>query len=515
MNDRVQELLSEQSYASAIQLIVEGQKVALSYKHFDCVAQLSSRLQDTMELAEEQLDMGLSKSCQNFDSCLYGKLQSAFALLGKQSAALDQLNLHFASGLHQQTLELLIKYAELSHQNKKVPIEYNKLQFHELCKYVDSKLYVACLCELSTCLWKVTVNYNRIHDWHTSQMRTDGTDICLVDTLEQKLQHGRARLWQDVQMKIRTLLSSFDVWHLSIDELLDMLDIVETLVEMGRQFCQSSSDVLRESVRQQSINYFREFHRSKLDELRAFLENESWEPCPVRSNFDVFHLTEFHFLSQNKQSGREETSTTGEFYLADVTSSPFMPRQAASSEDKSISDPHPREAINEEQKSDTGPLLANTTLSMLRLFGRYIHFMHLLKTIAFDVLICLNQLFDYYLYAVYRMFGSTATFADTTTPKLRTVLSKIEETLIAKRTDHSEASASASASASDKVLCPQSCLPLQTDHPNQLYGMKLRLIAGESVIFLARQLELLRPNLLDLTPPAKEHLVHQFFSQVL
>lgn len=533
MNERVQELLGEQSYAAAIQLIVEGQHVARTYKHFNCVAQLSSRLQDTMELAEEQLDVGLSKSCKEFDPCLYGKLQLAFALLGKQSTALDQLNLHFASGLHQQTLDLLKKYAELSHvklnsgdADRRVLTEYNKLQFHELCKCIDSKLYVACLCELSTCLWKITVNYNQIHNWHSNQPNVDGTDTAFTDSLQQMLHHGRTRLWQDVQMKIRTLLSSFDVWHLSIDELLDMLDIIETLVEMGKQFCQSNSDVLRESVRQQSINYFRGFHRGKLDELRVFLENESWESCPVRSNFNAFHLVEFRFLNQRKMSSECQTPTNGQFYLINSTASPFSSRGTASFEEKisncsSDQSSKVSDSYECQDKAEVGsgePLLANTTLSMLRLFGRYIHFMHLLKTIAFDVLICLNQLFDYYLYSVYKIFGSsTATTLDATSPKLRSVLTKIEETLIIRPTDLPETRESlqdSSSSIGDKVACPKIC-PLPIDHPNQLYGLKLRLVAAESVIFLSRQLEFLRPNLLALIPSSKEPLLHQFFSQVL
>jgi hypothetical protein len=95
---------------------------------------------------------------------------------------------------------------------------------------------------------------------------------------------------------------------------------------------------------------------------------------------------------------------------------------------------------------------------------------------------------------------------------------KIEETLILTTTSETvgsaEDTAAFSSSAGDKVSCPKVCLPLQLDHPNQLYGLKLRLIAAESVIFLARQLELLRPNLLDLIPPSKESLLNQFFSQV-
>lgn len=37
--------------------------------------------------------------------------------------------------------------------------------------------------------------------------------------------------------------------------------------------------------------------------------------------------------------------------------------------------------------------------------GKYMQMMSILKPIAFDVIHCVSQLFDYYLYAVYTFFG--------------------------------------------------------------------------------------------------------------
>lgn len=37
--------------------------------------------------------------------------------------------------------------------------------------------------------------------------------------------------------------------------------------------------------------------------------------------------------------------------------------------------------------------------------GKYMQMMNILKPIAFDVIHCVSQLFDYYLYAVYTFFG--------------------------------------------------------------------------------------------------------------
>ncbi|GLD73977.1 syndetin [Lates japonicus] len=38
--------------------------------------------------------------------------------------------------------------------------------------------------------------------------------------------------------------------------------------------------------------------RARLEELRMFLENETWELCPVKSNFNIAQLHEFKFMGQ-------------------------------------------------------------------------------------------------------------------------------------------------------------------------------------------------------------------------
>lgn len=46
-------------------------------------SELSSKLQDTLEMIEESLDVALSKTCAGFDQSHYEKVQTAYRLLGK------------------------------------------------------------------------------------------------------------------------------------------------------------------------------------------------------------------------------------------------------------------------------------------------------------------------------------------------------------------------------------------------------------------------------------------------
>ena len=62
------------------------------------------------------------------------------------------------------------------------------------------------------------------------------------------------------------------------------------MIEIGTEFCGSKSEGLQDSLKQQSLNFFKTHHQVRLDELRMFLENEAWEMCPVKSNFQITQL---------------------------------------------------------------------------------------------------------------------------------------------------------------------------------------------------------------------------------
>lgn len=66
--------------------------------------------------------------------------------------------------------------------------------------------------------------------------------------------------------------------------------MIYRVVQIGEEFCGSESTDIQTSIRGQSSHYFRKYHLSRLEELRLFLENEAWNPCPVKPNFNLLHL---------------------------------------------------------------------------------------------------------------------------------------------------------------------------------------------------------------------------------
>ena len=67
-------------FPGAIQLLFEAKDAAKTYSHFRAIQQLSHNLQDTLELAEEQLDVALSKVCIDFKESTYARLQVLLTL---------------------------------------------------------------------------------------------------------------------------------------------------------------------------------------------------------------------------------------------------------------------------------------------------------------------------------------------------------------------------------------------------------------------------------------------------
>ena len=75
------------------------------------------------------------------------------------------------------------------------------------------------------------------------------------------------------------------------------------LIAVGEEFCRSGSEDLHESIRKQTVQYFKTYHRSRMDELRMFLENDAWELCPVKASFKIVDLSVSNKGNWLSQSG--------------------------------------------------------------------------------------------------------------------------------------------------------------------------------------------------------------------
>lgn len=131
----------------------------------------------------------------------------------------------------------------------------------------------------------------------------------------------------------------------------------------------------------------------------------------------------------------------------------------------------------------------------------------LLRPIAFDVIMCMTQLFDFYLYTIHLFFASDLTVASNSlyTLKLNGTLKRIADNLILE-----EESADYG-----KIPKPRLSSIVNPNRPELLHGLSERVAAVESLIFLARQYEFLQGYLEYLLPPNNKIILQQFFQQTI
>ncbi|XP_003969358.2 syndetin isoform X2 [Takifugu rubripes] len=590
---RLSEMLEEEDYPGAIQLCLECQKAASTFKHYSCISELNSKLQDTLEQIEEQLDVALSKTCKHFDVAHYTKVQLAYTLLGKTQTAMDQLHMHFTQAIHNTVFQVVLGYVELCAGN--ADTKFQKMQYKDLCTHITLDSYIPCLTDLCKALWEVMLSYHRTMQWHEEHdnMETSpgpddaaaaksGDSVVDRSYVKKKLEHGLTRIWQDVQLKVKAYILGTDMSNFKYDDFIVVLDVISRLMQVGEEFCGSKSEVLQESIKWQSVNYFKHYHRARLEELRMFLENETWELCPVKSNFNIAQLHEFKFMGQCRSPSvspsRQAASSTGlaqeelslfQLYLLegnpfemhiehkeeeteDVLASngyesdelekcvyqdydndsdsdvpeelkqDYVDEQTGDAPLKSVS----RETIRSKKKSDynlnkaNAPILTNTTLNVIRLVGKYMQMMNILKPIAFDVIHCVSQLFDYYLYAVYTFFGRNDMYESSSlgliSSRLRTTLNRIQESLIEVEAAGENAGVhGAVEERKEKVPSPHLSQLVVLTNSGTLYGLAQRVVATESLVFLAEQFESLQSHLDTMMPAAKKPFLQQFYSQTV
>lgn len=179
----------------------------------------------------------------------------------------------------------------------------------------------------------------------------------------------------------------------------------ETYVKLQALFSEcSNSEDLRDYVTKQALDFFNRYHKSSIDELKMFLENELWERLPVKHDFKLVQLKEFSFL-------RSPNDDDCEFDLE-------LELDYLDEEEYNSNDHHYL------LTGFPGPVLTNSSLNVLRLFGRYIHMMNVLEPISYEILLNIYKLLDYYTIFVFKRFGPHKD------QDLQSVIRSIRESLI-------------------------------------------------------------------------------------
>ncbi|EEC05108.1 coiled-coil domain-containing protein, putative, partial [Ixodes scapularis] len=378
---RLRELLEEQDYPGAIQLGLACHRAASTFKHYQCISELSSKLQETLEMTEEQLDVALSRTCSSFDRSHYSRLQAAYGLLGKTQARYVRDKL--TQGLQRVWQDIQKKLTEFLLACNMSGFKFNQfIQVLDVC--VPSECFLSCLLDLCQAMWQTMCSYKAILAWHQDGDdsvgdggqegggEAEGDGSFEARYVRDKLTQGLQRVWQDIQKKLTEFLLACNMSGFKSTSSYRCWTCWLVVLHLYRLFRGTSlGNCLPVPILSQCPVCH--LSRSCLEELRMFLENESWELVPVRSSFSLLQLQEFCFLRQSLQ-GRPATVSPSSRLEARreerpcflVSRNPFLIQQEEEEED--LFDPPP---------SSVSPLPfhVGSTLSSTALFvpSRLIH----------------------------------------------------------------------------------------------------------------------------------------------
>ncbi|XP_063543759.1 syndetin [Cydia strobilella] len=542
----VQELLLKKEYCEAIELILKSRKAAGNHKEYTCIADLATRLQDTLDMTEEKLDSVLASICYNFDGETFSKLRKAHALLGKSQAAMEQLHMHYSSAVNETS------FKSVKDCIGEVSIE---VKFQEMCQSVPKDKAAICFLNLCENLFLIMRSYYLLVKWHSKHEDENLPSSSVFEIernvskeyIKQKLKGGLVRIWHDVQAKVSTFLKSAYIEDFAFEKFIQILGILRRLMQVAEVFCGDKSDILEDFIKSHSMSYIKNYHRGRMEELKLFLENEGWEQCPVKSTFTLLNLQEFKkfkkYLNPNFDTSISKVSSTlsdgtssvhsqddsvyiAKYFNQRTTHTPFeifrsdnvtnddifgLEREIDGS-DTSDDEPEElkRDFVDDDAKSPSkvkhSVIVTNTTLSVLRNCGQYLQICRYLPQISLEVVMLMNQLFDFYFYTVHLFFTSDLDVASTTlyTSKLTATLKRISNSIDTSQSGDSKT-----------FLCPEIPQHLDLSSEEYLHGLSERIVAVESVIFLAKQFEFLQPYLESIVAQHQRLVLEHFRDNTL
>ena len=399
-----------------------------SFHNFSCCIDLTSKLLNIQHVITTKLDIILLNLSQAFNPETYLDIMAAYHSLGKCEAAIEKLVLNFIQYIKQLVNNILCNQfsflyndddstVELDHIFSQIKASNNNLSPQTITSTVCS----LCL-EISKFLF-IYFDIASIQEKLPSRLSEDSFVSQVI--LNRKLMQGRILIWKECERIFNSFLHVVKFDNFSFENVFHIIKIINTFIDLGRSFADSPSSSLVESLRILSLEYFEKFHRLRMDDLKVFLENESWELCPLPFNFALDQFNEFSFLqsfnTDNSQAIHENISTSitplnfsiilhRKYFIDYFEHFDINPNPLPTDSSPILSSNDICNTVSHQYISQNVILVANTTLITLKCIGRYLQIMMAIKIIAAELFHMLTQLYKYYFYAINMYFADKKSF---------------------------------------------------------------------------------------------------------
>uniref|UniRef100_A0A914ED59 Coiled-coil domain-containing protein 132 n=1 Tax=Acrobeloides nanus TaxID=290746 RepID=A0A914ED59_9BILA len=540
---RLKELIQEGDFPGAIQLCVEAKNAARVYENYSCIKDLTANLCRTLESMESHIDDALAGLTVVFDINRYSLVYSAYLMLDKVESAAVKLSSFFRATIESSARTVLVDHLTRSSQN----LTTDTMSYEQLCEAIKTEEVLTVVRELGMVLCKVLFIYHAILRYHIDEDERllcaapepenefEAAPIVEKGVMQKSLSEGLYGIFKTASNKFNILLCCQDLSQLKFDNFLDIVEMSNRFRKFGRHHFGNSCGEVAISLEKQTYLYFGRYHQERMEELKMFLENEVFTLCPVPLQFTLFDLQEFQFLKESTDAFDDDdlhvqhvSDQAGLGEQLDYTilttdaENPFLPGSKLANGPDREGTPVQNGVQKDENKDSKGslsrsssedscyinedpsmhssmPNICNTALNLLRFFGRYIRMTSMLHSIAEQAIFSITQLFHYFTYSIFTFFSSDTIKdlfeSDVGSDRLQRVVETIRKNLIMPDSP-SKIPENAGSRFYSCHLSP--CVNI--NEQESLYALAERIVAVESVIFLGKQLELLKPVLESLLP---------------
>ena len=426
----LRERLNSGHYKEAAHCCMICLRALNSFHNYSCCIDLSSKLLDIQQTITQNLDAILYNLCENFQPDKYLNLMAAYNSLGKGEAAIDKIALNFVQRIRDVSKKALYQhYPDILNSFPSKDLESVISRISESSIVDSAHLLVLSIKFLCTQYCELIFSYSDIslyHDLLSDQMIN--AQFVSRKLLGQKIHQGRVLIWRETEKILNSLLVIHKYDSFPYEILIHTVEIVILYHYVGTSFCNCSINNLLETIKTLSLNYFENYNNLRMDDLKLFLENESWELCPLPANFSLAQFSEFSFLNNSVSSIYHSIygskSTYNVFDLSSLESRSQLLHQmhnvgleSVNSGDSHIFKPLLEfNATTPHNVTQTFLLTANTTLITLKNIGRYVQFMISLPTIALELFQFICLLYKFYFSVTNLYFADLRSFTSEAAP---------------------------------------------------------------------------------------------------
>jgi hypothetical protein len=365
----------------------------------------------------------------------------------------------------------------------------------------------------------------------------DDTDAKYFAGLGESLSRFRKTMWDKIQRKVAAILSTSQLANYKIDEFLHVLDSIYRFIAIGEAFSGCDSDHMRRSIKLQSKQYFENMHKRRMEDLSIMLANEHWHPCPVADDFELDRIKEFAPMSASTllagtaradgdTSSAAAAASDAERIFAEQARSgnPFSKaalQAAAAAASKArrevqlpaasadgggasaqaaavVATPASAADADATDEGEKRNFLTSTCINVAKFIGKYVQMMQILEPISYQIFVGLEQIYNFYLYAVFKFFIESVPvpgcFAELPALQHKALPAELRQVLAAFSAKLDELG------AWGKGLLPRmdESVTARLADANGCYGAAKRAVALESLCVLAEATRRLKPRLAQL-----------------